>query len=290
MLNIDTLDELEKKYRNISIITTGVITVLVILMLLLFNLKLPDKPKTAEEMGGGVAVSFGDPNMGGQNEVPIDATYVPPSAPAFDPEEMTEQTLDEEAVAVPKSPDKPNANKKKINNQTTPTTTPTKSKEQLEEEAMQRKMEELLKNRKANGGNGNTPGTGGERDGVPGGNANGRGSGTDGRGNGSGSGNGDDGYGPGTKGTPGVKHTFGNRSLRGFTTASSDDCNAQGRVTVDVRVAPNGKITVLGINPSSKSNNACLNNLAKQIAANSKFAASENNISIEGTITYDFQF
>lgn len=286
---IDKLDEVEVKNRNISGVSTTVAIAILVLLMFLVTIKLPEKPKPIEEMGGGVAVSLGDPDAGGPNEVPVEAAYTPPSAPAFEEEAMTEQTHDEEAVAMPKTPDKPKTTTTKPTNTNTPTP-PTKTKEQLEEEALQKKMADNAKKNAANGGNGTKPGVGGSPDGVKGGKPDGQGSGTTGSGKGKGDGNGEDGFGNKDKGKASYKHSLGSRKITNFQYSNDEDCNAEGRVIVDIMVKPDGTVKPLKISPSSTNTNQCLNKLAMKIAGKSKFAASDNDVTVEGTITIYFEF
>jgi periplasmic protein TonB len=287
----EQLDEVEVKNRNISGVSTTVIVTIITLLLFLFQLELPERPKPIEEMGGGVAVSLGDPDAGGPNEVPIEASYTPPSSPAFQPEEIQETTKDYEAIPIPEKDKQVQQPKVTKPNNTTPTPQPPKkTQEQIEEESLAKKMADNAKKVGANGGTGSKPGAQGKPDGVPGGKPDGNGTGTDGKGPGKGSGDGDNGFGKATTGKPGVKHSFGNRKLEKFQTSNSDDCNADGTVIVDVIVKPDGSITPTGINPASKSPNQCLQALAKKIARNSKFAASDGTVSVEGTITINFVF
>ena len=287
----EQLDEIEVKNRNISGVSTIVIVTIIALLLFLFQLELPERPKTTEEMGGGLAVSIGDPDAGGPNEVPVESSYMPPSSPAFQPDDIQETTKDFDAIPIPEK-DKPIKQPKVTKpNNTLPIPQPIKkTQDQLEEEALLKKMQDNAKKSGANGGTGTKLGAQGKPDGVAGGKPDGNGSGTEGKGPGTGSGPGDNGFGKATTGKPGVKHSFGSRKLEKFQTSNSDDCNADGTVIVDVIVKPDGSITPTGINPASKSPNQCLQILAKKIARNSKFAASDGSVSIEGTITINFVF
>ncbi len=287
--NIDKLDEVEVKNRNISGVSTTVAITILVLLMFLVSIKLPEKPKPIEEMGGGVAVSLGDPDAGGPNEVPVEASYTPPSAPAFEEEAMTEQTHEEDAVAMPKTPDKPKTNTTKPTNTNTPTQ-PTKTKEQLEEEAMLKKMTDNAKKNAANGGNGTKTGVGGSPDGVKGGKPDGQGTGTDGKGPGKGSGNGEDGFGKSDKGKANYKTSIKNRKITNFQYSNDEDCNAEGAVIVDIMVKPDGTVKPLKISASSTNTNQCLNKLALKIAGKSKFAAADNDVTVEGTITIYFEF
>lgn len=282
--NIDKLDEVEVKNRNISGVSTTVSIAILVLLMFLVTIKLPEKPKPLEEMGGGVAVSLGDPDAGGPNEVPVEAAYTPPSAPAFEEEAMTEQTHDEEAVAMPKTPDKPKTTTTKPTNTNTPTP-PTKTKEQLENEALQKSMADKAKKNAANGGNGPKTGVGGGPDGVNGGKSTGQGTGTNGSGTDKGSGFE---KGGGTK-TGRYATSIKGRKLN-FQTSNDEDCNAEGSVIVDIMVKPDGTVKPLKISPASTNTNQCLNKLAMKIAGKSKFAASDNDVTVEGTITIYFEF
>lgn len=255
-------EQIEIKNKRISGVSTTVIVGIIIFILLLIQFKI-DPPKPEEE-GGGVTVSLGEPDAGGPEEVPVEA-YQPPSAPTFQPREVNEQTVDPEAVAVPKSP-------KEVKKNETP--------KAPEEDELIRKMRENAQNNKnkpADAGTGTKPGPQGARDGVPGGDPNGKGG--NGTGPGSGIGNGP---------VKNTTHSFGNRKM--YEPSNNENCGEKGTVIVDVVLKADGSVVPMQINPSTKSSNTCLQNLAMKLARKTKFAASTDNKNSEGTITFRFTF
>jgi len=257
-------EEIEVKNKRISGVSTTVVTGLIVLFLFLMQFKIePPKP---EEEGGGVAVSLGQPDAGGPESVPVEA-YQPPVEPTFQPREQAqEQTIDPDAVAVPKTP------KEVKNDVKTPTP--------AVEDDILRKMRESAqnnKNRPSNSGSGTNPGAQGAQNGIPGGDPNGRGTGP-GAGDGPSSGLGN---GP----SKSVNHTFGNRKLN--LANNTQNCGEKGTVIVDVIVKADGTIIPTGINPSTKSPSRCLQDLAMKFVKNSRFAPSDVS-SADGTITIKF--
>jgi len=257
-------EEIEVKNKRISGVTTTVVTGLIVLFLLLMQFTIePPKP---DEEGGGVAVSLGQPDAGGPESVPVEA-YQPPVEPTFQPREQAqEQTTNEEAVAVPKTP-------KEVKNDVKTPTPP------VEDDMLKRMRESAQnnKNRPSNSGNGNNPGAQGAQNGIPGGDPNGRGNGP-GTGDGPSSGIGN---GPNKS----VNHTFGNRKLN--LANNTENCGEKGTVIVDVIVKADGSIIPTGINPSTKSPSRCLQDLAMKFVKNSRFAPSDVS-SADGTITIKF--
>ncbi|MES2618267.1 MAG: hypothetical protein V4613_10330 [Bacteroidota bacterium] len=257
-------EEIEVKNKKISGLSTAVICTLMVLGLLLMHFKV-DAPEIDES--GGVAVSLGDPEAGGPDEVPVEA-YQPPTEPTFEPREAVEETTDPDAVAVPKSPEEV----KKKPEVTKPV--------EPEEDDLIKKMRQKAQTSgtPANGGSGTKPGVGGSPDGVLGGKP-------DGTGGTSNSGPGGPGVGDGVA-TKSVSHTFGTRKM--ILATNTQNCGEGGTVKVDVIVKSDGSISVVGINPSTKSSSTCLHELAKKFVSKSKFAPSADGSSDEGTITIKF--
>lgn len=219
-------------------------------------------PKLEEE--GGVAVSLGEPDAGGPEEVPVEA-FQAPTEPTFQPREADEQTVDPDAVPVDKTPE---------------VVKKTETPKAPEEDDIIKKMRENAQNNKnkpANSGDGIKPGAQGARDGVPGGDPHGT------HGDGGGPNNG---IGNGTK--PGTTHSFGSRRM--YEPANNDNCGEKGTVIVDVILKADGTVVPTAINPSTKSSNTCLQNLAMKLARKTKFAPSTDNKTNEGTITFKFTF
>lgn len=149
---------------------------------------------------------------------------------------------------------------------------PIKSKEQMDEKALIAKMKEKALSNK---GKADWYGT---KDGWG-----------EGKGSAKGSGEGNGGLGSNSGGeNKKYSHSLAGRKLTLF--QSSNDCNAEGKVIVDILVKPDGTVKPLKISPASKNTNQCLNQLAMKIAGKSKFNAIENTESIEGTITIYFEF
>lgn len=257
-------EEIEVKNKRISGVTTTVITGLIILVLLLMQFKIePPKP---EEEGGGVAVSLGEPDAGGPESVPVEA-YQPPVEPTFQPREQAqEQTVDPDAVEMPKTP-------KEVKNDVKTPTPP------VEDDILRKMRENAQKNnnKPSNSGSGSNPGAQGAQNGIPGGDPNGKGTGP-GAGDGAG-------QGLGTGTNKSVNHSFGNRKLS--VANNNQNCGEKGTVIVDVIVKGDGTIIYDGINPSTSTSSQCLQNLAKKLVTNSKFAPSDVS-SADGTITIKF--
>jgi TonB family protein len=116
----------------------------------------------------------------------------------------------------------------------------------------------------ANSGGGDKPGTQGDPDGVNGGDPNGT---------------------VNSNGTS-VSSTFKGRVFRRGST--SKKCNQEGKVILDVILMPDGKIKFESINPAS-TGSSCLDAMAIDYLRSSSFNASNNPVSVEGTITFTFK-
>ncbi len=253
-------EEIEITNRNISGVSTSVITALLIAFLILLQFKVDPTPLNEE---GGVAVSLGEPDKGGPAEVPVEA-YQPPSTPKFEPR-VDEQTVDPDAIPVPK----------------TPVVKKTEAAKDPQPDDIIKRMAEQAKNNQnkpENGGTGTKPGA----QGLPTGEEGGKPDGTGGK-------NGGASTGIDPKGTkPGTTHTFGNRRM--IEPSNDENCGASGTVIVDVILKADGTVVPQGINPSTKSSVTCLHNLAIKLARKTKFAASTDSKSAEGTITFKFTY
>ncbi len=97
--------EIERQHRIISGISTSIICVLLLLVFWFYNFHYELAPVINDK--GAVAVSLGDPNNGGPEEVPIQAESAP-SVPKLNMPESYEQTQDEAAVAQKNNPEKNN--------------------------------------------------------------------------------------------------------------------------------------------------------------------------------------
>lgn len=252
-------EQIEIKNKRISGVSTSVIAAIVILFLILMQFKIEPPPPDEE---GGVAVSLGEPDAGGPEEVPVEA-YQEPATPSFQPREAVEQTTDAEAVAVPKTPEE---------------TKKTETPKAPEEDDIIKSMRESAKNNQnkpANSGDGIKPGAQGAKNGVIGGDP----KGTGGSGGGASQG----------IGTPGgTTHTFVGRKINA--PVNTDECNDKGTVIIDVILRADGTVMPIGVNTSTKSSNTCLHNAAMKLAKKTTFSAQADAKNIQGTITFIFKF
>jgi outer membrane biosynthesis protein TonB len=254
-------EQIEIKNKRISGVSTSVIATILILFLILMQFKI-DPPPPEEE--GGVAVSLGEPDAGGPEEVPVEA-YQEPATPTFQPREAVEQTSDDEAVAVPKTPEV-------IKKNETP--------KEPEEDDLIKSMRESAKNNQnkpANSGDGTKPGAQGAKNGVPGGDP--KGTGGDGGG---------PGKGIGTGTAKSTTHSFVGRKIN--EPSNNENCGEKGTVIIDVILKADGTVVPVDINPSTKSSNTCLRNLAMKLARKTTFSPLADAKNTPGTITFKFTF
>ncbi len=239
--------ETERKNRIISGISTALICIGLFLIFWFYNFhyELPVPPPE----GGEVAVSLGEPDAGGPEEVPVEAESKP-SVPTMSEPEPVEQTADPDAVATKK---------------TSETKTKPKEPEKPVEDDLLKSLQKGKANQKpASSGDGTKTGAQGDPKGTEGGDPKGTVGGT------------------GTS----TRHTFTGRTFRQG--SSNKRCNDEGKVILDVILMPDGKIKYDGINPAS-SGSSCLESVAIDYLRSSSFNASDNPVSIEGTITFIFK-
>lgn len=107
----------------------------------------------------------------------------------------------------------------------------------------------------------------------------------DGDGGSGGGKNGGHGPGVGSQSGAGFSHSFGTRGLSHPTL--THDCQISGKIILDIAVSPDGSIRILGTDPESTPSN-CLEAKAISMVRNSKFAATNSNKEVIGTITVKF--
>lgn len=242
--------EVERDSRIKSGIATALITIALFLLFWFYTLHydLPVLPESSE-----VEVMLEEPNSGGGSEAAASETVSSPDIPSMKPPVATEQTPDEEAVAVKKSPQEP-----------------VKPSKPSEDDELLNSMIKGKKNQK--------PVTSSDQ-----GDGDGSGSGKGGSGSGSGGG---DGSGVGSGSGPGTSHSFRGRSF--YLGPGKNNCNQEGKVILDVVLKPDGRIVYEGVNPGSRGS-TCLEQVAISYLRSSSFNASENPVSVEGTITFIFK-
>lgn len=250
-------EELEKKNKITSGSITTAITVIVLLVFLLYHWEWPQPEKKAEEKAEVTVMMEADEAGGGGGGSPRNLEPVPAIKETHSAPQATEQTPDEDAVKVKKTPDKPVEEPKPTDNT----------------------LEQLKRNRESAK---NNPVKNNTDDGDGTGQGSGDGSGK-GPGKGSGDGGGEgSGHGPGI----GAQHTFGKgRSFKPG--AANKDCHEAGKVVLGVRLLPSGKIVFQEVDPRTTGSD-CLINLAQDILKGSSFNASADPAS-DGTITFIFK-
>lgn len=249
--------ELERKNKITSGSITTAVTIIVLLVFLLYHWEWPQPEKKAEEKAEVTVMMEADNAGGGGGGAPRNLEPVPAIKETHSAPQATEQTPDEDAVNVKKTPDKP------VENPTPKDNT----------------LEELMKNRnKAK----NNPVKNNADDGEGTGQGSGQGSGKGtGKGSGEGSGEGSS-TGPGV----GIGHDFGKgRNFRPG--ATNKDCHEAGKVVLDVQLLSSGKIVFQDVDPRTTGSD-CLINLAKDILKGSSFNSSTDPAS-DGTITFIFK-
>lgn len=260
----------EKKNQRISGVLTIVITVLLFLFVFWYQFSKTDLLLSEE---GAVAVAYGDPDAGGQYDVPVEPSYTPPT-PSKNEDNAQEQSNDEDAVATKKTEE----TKKKIESKVTPKETP---KEKNDAEMNKSVLDAMKKNnqQKQNSGDGSKSGTQGDPKGTGNNNKGGDGGGSGTNGSGSGTTGG---------GKGGIDYSFKDREFTAGTISAN--CNKKGRVIMMVTLKPDGTIICRDVDPSSPiQSDECLVPAAKKIINKSRFNSSETNVSVEGTITINFK-
>lgn len=249
----------EKKHRTISGIATSIIMVLLFLLLWMYNFNI-ELPEISED--GSVAVAYGEPDAGGPNEVPVEPE-TSASAPNTPSNEAYEQNDDPDAVATKKT----NETKNKTQN------TNTKPVEQPKDDALDNLLKGKKSQQKQTSGDGSNSGQQGDPNGKGDSNKGGDGGGTNTTGSGIGGGG-------------SVRHSFGSRKFIAGTT--TENCNKQGKVVLDIIVKKDGSIIYDGVNPESNGG-SCLEGVARKLLTKSKFAPTEQGFDVPGTITFIFK-
>lgn len=247
--------------------------------------------------GGGVELNFGNTDQGkGEDylnetlEVNMKEVIAQPAESSPD-EVLTQDNVGADVPTPPKVKSEP---KDKKPTETKPVETP-KTPVKKPNNA----LSNILKG-KNKGGDGNSSSSGNQ--GSANGNTNsngyygggGSGGGTGG-GNGSGNGTGSGaGSGSGSGGGNGSGNGKGNYSLAGRRFVSQpqidNDCNQAGRVTIEVTVDRSGNV-ISAVNSKGSTADACLINLARKYAKQTKWSASETAAERQvGTITYNFSY
>jgi outer membrane biosynthesis protein TonB len=301
------LYRIERRNQLISYGTTFLVHAL-ILLLLWWAVMFPPNPPW-EEMGGGgseIAMSFGDPNMGGPDLIPVETDISPALPPEPDPptDQATNLTQDvEDAPAIDAPVEKPKETevKKKIEKLLEPKKEPVKKPEPVEK-PRQVDQNALFKKKGATGvskgsGNGDIPGNEGRTDGDPAGSPGGGdgSNGTGGSGDGTGTGNGT-GSGSGNGAGNGSGDGFGDYDLKGRSLSRrpdvSDNSRETGRVVVQIVVDRNGKVikAIPGYKGTTTLNSSLLEK-AKRGALDARFSPKPDGPEEQfGTMTFVFRF
>ncbi len=242
-------EEEEKKNRVISGVSTSVLCILMFFLFWLYNFHFELPPPVEES---SVAVSLGQPDAGGPEEIPVEAESAP-SVPSIPAPDAYEQTVDPDAVAAKKS----NEIKKD------------KPVDKPQEDDLLKTLNKGKANQKpVNAGDGDKPGAQGDPNGTPGGDPKGTLGGT------------------GTGSGPGVSTSFKGRTFK--LGVGKNNCNQEGKVVLEVTLMQDGSIRYDGVSPSSLGSD-CLEKVAINYLRSSSFNASQNPISVEGTITFNFK-
>lgn len=247
--------------------------------------------------GGGVELNFGNTDQGKGEDYLNETLEVNMKEVAAQPEESTPNeilTQDNVGADVPTPPKVKSKPKDKKPTETKPVETP-KTPVKKPNSA----LSNIIKGKNKGGdGNSSTSGNQGSANGNTNSNGyyggGGSGGGTGG-GNGSGNGTGSGaGSGSGSGGGNGSGNGKGNYSLAGRRFVSQpqidNDCNQAGRVTIEVTVDRSGNV-ISAVNSKGSTADACLINLARKYAKQTKWSASESAAERQvGTITYNFSY
>ena len=247
--------------------------------------------------GGGVELNFGNTDKGKGDDYLSETLEVNMKEVAAQPVESTPDeilTQDNVGADVP-TPVKTNVKPKdKRPTVTKPVETP-----KIPVKKTNSALSNMIKgNKKGGDGNSGTSGNQGSANGSTNSNGyygnSGSGGGTGG-GNGTGNGTGSGaGSGSGSGGGNGSGNGKGNHSLAGRRFVSQpqidNDCNQAGRVTIEVTVDRSGNV-ISAVNSKGSTADACLINLARKYAKQTKWSASETAAERQvGTITYNFSY
>lgn len=275
----------ERKNKTAAIVGTAIFHALCLLMLWYMMLYPPNPPLDAG--GSGMAISLGEPDMGGPSPTPVEEpSQTIPVEEQISEEENPVATQETEEAPVVETPKK--ENKKPVNE----VKKPVKKVEEKPVEKPRRPDERALfrknNNRSSEGGSGDgeIPGNEGSPDGSPAGSPDGTG------GNG---GNGS-GYGSGNSIGNGNGDGIGSFDLKGRSVARrpnvEENSRETGKVVVGVVVDRNGR--VVKATPGQKGTTTLspvLLEKAKQGALDTRFSAKADGPEEQyGTITFIFRF
>lgn len=279
--------DIQKRERNNKIVAytgTAIFHLLCLIGLWYMILYPPDPP--LDGGGSGMAISLGEPDMGGPSEIPVEE----PAPVEPTPEEIidetavaTQETEEAPVVETPKEIKKP----KEVKKETKPV------KEKPVEEVVRKVDERAIFKKKTNNtstssgsGDGSIPGNEGSPDGSPDGSLDGTG------------GNGGDGsgYGTGNGIGNGSGDGIGSFDLKGRTVARKpkveENSRETGRVVVSVVVDRTGK--VIKATPGQKGTTTLspvLLEKAKNGALETRFSAKPDGPEEQyGSITFVFRF
>lgn len=236
----------EKENKKVAGVSTAIIVAALIALMFFIFFGGGMEGEDAFDGGGGVAVSFGQPDAGG----PSSEASAPQSKNASPQETVDDPILsqDDDNAPTVKQQDKP---------KTQPTVPQRKADSDLSDI-----LGDLANRKKTQGtGFGSQSGNQGDPNGADGANGTGGSGGGDGGGDGSGSG----------KGT-GVSYSLGNRKMT-VAPPSTSDYTSNGTVTLKIWVNKEGKVTDVRIDRPS-SNDIGLQSLAKDLAYKTRFDAS----------------
>lgn len=274
------------------------------LLLLLFFLRFwPPYGKTEMLIaqgggGGGVELNFGNTDQGKGDDYLNETLEVNMKEVAAQPVEstpdeiLTQDNVGADVATHPKVQHKP---KDKKPTETKPVETP---KEPVKK--TNSALSNMIKgNKKGGDGNSNSSGNQGSANGNVNSNGyygNGGSGGGTGGGNGTGNGTG---TGPGSGSGSGGGNGSGNGKGTNYTLAGrrfvsqpqiENDCNQSGRVTIEVTVDRSGNV-ISAVNGKGSTADACLINLARKYAKQTKWSSSETAAERQvGTITYNFSY
>jgi periplasmic protein TonB len=269
-----------------------VIHVIILSILWFIVLTEPDPPLTDSGGGPGMAISLGEPDLGGPSEAPVaemeDPTPTPPQQQTETPVVVDETETEPDAVVTqPKERPKAEPKKEPVKKPDVPKPVQPKVKpREADTRALMGKRTTTADNGSGYG-TGDEPGNQGDQNGSPDGRNNGTGGTGDG-GRGGGIGNGDGpGIGSGTK--DGIGWVLKDRTLQ-RPPSIEDKSKETGKQVISIVVNRNGK--VIKAMPNQRgSTNPKLAEIARLAAMDMKFSPKPDAPDEQyGTVTIEFKF
>jgi TonB family protein len=289
-----TPDKDEKKSKVAGYVGTGIVHVAIFAVLWFVTIGMADPPLDGTAGGGGgISISLGEPDAGGDSDVPVAESQPIQQVTPPQPETESPVVVDETETAADAVVTQP-AEKPKVETKKTPEKKPDVKPVETKKEPVEKPREAdkrslFQKKTGATGdgtgyGSGDKPGNQGAEDGSLDGSPNGYGSGGEGNGTGGGIG---DGIGPGSGN--GISFDLKGRSLQ-RKPVIEDKSKETGKVVVSIVVDRNGKVTKAMPNQRGTTNPK-LAEVAKQAALDMKFSPKPDAPEEQfGTVTIEFKF